>query len=167
MSLSDIHIPPFLRMLWKHISAGVALVLIVLALFLGFRFGQGAPSTSQPVAGTSDDEPQGEQLYTCSMHPWVRLKHPDDKCPICGMDVIPLSSVQGTGSAHTISLSEEQTMLGRVETTKVKRFFPTAEVRLYGRVTYDETSVARITAYFPGRIDRLFVNYMGVSIAKG
>ncbi|HED53190.1 MAG TPA: DUF3347 domain-containing protein, partial [Phycisphaerales bacterium] len=47
------------------------------------------------------------------------------------------------------------------------RFFPTAEVRLYGRVTYDETSVARITAYFPGRIDRLFVNYMGVSIAKG
>jgi Cu(I)/Ag(I) efflux system membrane fusion protein len=48
----------------------------------------------------------------------------------------------------------------------VARFFPTAEARLYGKVTYDETSVARLTAYFPGRIERLFVNYLGVPVSQ-
>jgi Cu(I)/Ag(I) efflux system membrane fusion protein len=28
--------------------------------------------------------------YTCPMHPAVRLKGPNDKCPICGMNAVPI-----------------------------------------------------------------------------
>ncbi len=106
-------------------------------------------------------------MYTCSMHPSVRLPDPDAKCPICFMDLIPVTEDGGEGSELRVTMSESAATLSKIETAPVGRFFPTAEVRLYGKVTYDETSVARLTAYFPGRIERLFVNYLGVPVAKG
>jgi Cu(I)/Ag(I) efflux system membrane fusion protein/cobalt-zinc-cadmium efflux system membrane fusion protein len=42
----------------------------------------------------SGAEGEGEQLYTCGMHPQVIQDHPGT-CPICGMDLIPLKSSTG------------------------------------------------------------------------
>ncbi|MCA9821064.1 MAG: efflux RND transporter periplasmic adaptor subunit, partial [Dehalococcoidia bacterium] len=84
------------------------------------------------------------------------------------MDLIPVTdSSRGEGNQQQIVLSNNAAAASRVETARVSRFYPAATVRLFGKVTYDETSVARITAYFPARIDRLFVNYVGVPVAKG
>ncbi len=154
---------------WRQIAALVALVLIVAALIIGYRLG--SPST--PVKGdavesmATADTLREPQMYTCSMHPSVRLPDPDAKCPICFMDLIAVSSDVGEGNERRLVLSEEAAKRSQVETAPVGRFFPTAEVRLYGKLTYDETSVARLTAYFPGRLERLFVNYVGVPIAAG
>ncbi|RME19889.1 MAG: efflux RND transporter periplasmic adaptor subunit, partial [Candidatus Zixiibacteriota bacterium] len=41
------------------------------------------------------------------------------------------------------------------------------EVRMVGKIGYDETRLAYITAWVPGRLDRLYADYTGVSIAKG
>lgn len=159
------------KFLWSRMSALVAVLLIVGALMLGYHIGTPAPEPTEVVSvdehkaaeHASGDETV--QMYTCSMHPSVRLPDPDAKCPICFMDLIPVREEAG-GAANEISFSEAAA-LAEIETAKVARFFPTAEVRLYGKVTYDETSVARITSYFPGRIDRLFVNYVGVPVKKG
>jgi Cu(I)/Ag(I) efflux system membrane fusion protein len=154
---------------WKHASAAAAIMLIVLALLVGYWIGR--PASSEQASGT-DEEPRdvsgGPTMYTCSMHPAVRLPDPDAKCPICYMDLIPVTEAGAdTGSPRRITLSESAVKLSTIETAPVGRFFPRATVRLYGKVTYDETSVARLTAYFPGRIDRLFVNYLGVPVSKG
>jgi Cu(I)/Ag(I) efflux system membrane fusion protein len=106
-------------------------------------------------------------MYTCSMHPSVRLPDPDAKCPICFMDLIPVADDGGEGNETRLVLSAAAVKSSQIETAKVGRFFPMADVRLFGKLTYDETSVARITAYFPGRIERLFVNYVGVPVVKG
>lgn len=158
---------------WRRTSAGVALALIVLAAFIGFRLGRGAApaAVDAPATAHADGEaaPAEPAWYTCSMHPSVRLQDPKAKCPICFMDLIPVSS-DGAGAsdgAMQISMSEAAAALSAIETARVERRFPIAETRLYGRVTYDQTSVARLTAYFPGRIDRLFVNYVGVPVARG
>ncbi|MCA9306250.1 MAG: efflux RND transporter periplasmic adaptor subunit [Phycisphaerales bacterium] len=153
---------------WKHTSAAVALVLIIGALVIGYRIGRPSqePITEQPHDhAEASDGPV--QMYTCSMHPSVRLPDPDAKCPICFMDLIPVTDDAGEGNELRVTMSESAAAMSRIETAPVARFFPIAEARLYGQVTYDETSVARLTAYFPGRIDRLFVNYLGIPVAKG
>ncbi len=162
--------------IWRHASAVIALALIVLALFIGISIGRGsAPEEhdhADKAANTADsvDQPESAEppMYTCSMHPTVRLPDPDAKCPICFMDLIPVTdSSSEPGSEHRITLSESAAALARIETTPVARFLPEAQVRLFGRMAVDETRVARLTAYFPGRLDRLFVNYVGVPVNRG
>ncbi|MEO1584369.1 MAG: efflux RND transporter periplasmic adaptor subunit [Planctomycetota bacterium] len=156
--------------LWKHTAAGIAVVAIVAALVIGYQIGKPAPEPASEVVESGHDHGEAEsgepQLFTCSMHPSVRLPDPDAKCPICFMDLIPVTEDGGEGSELRITMSESAAALSQIETAPVGRFFPTAEVRLYGKVTYDETSVARLTAYFPGRIERLFVNYLGVPVTR-
>ena len=155
-------------MIWKHISASVALVLIVGALMLGYSMGQPSETETEASIGGHDHttDTVAADEYTCSMHPSVRLPDADAKCPICFMDLIPVAAGSQDGG-DLLTLSESAVALSRIETMKAGRFFPSAEVRLYGKLGYDETSVARISAYFPGRIDRLFVNYVGVTVNEG
>jgi Cu(I)/Ag(I) efflux system membrane fusion protein len=54
-----------------------------------------------------------------------------------------------------------------IETSVVERKFVTAEIRMVGKVDYDETRVKHITAWVPGRIDRLYVDYTGITVSKG
>jgi Cu(I)/Ag(I) efflux system membrane fusion protein len=160
----------FVRWVWKHIAAGVAVVLILAALVIGYRIGRPSVDANAPVAH-AHDHGEGDadkvQVYTCSMHPSVRLTDPKAKCPICFMDLIPVVDDGGAENELRITMSESAAALSRIETAPVGEFFPTAEVRLFGKVTYDETSVARLTAYFPGRIERLFVNFVGVRLNAG
>jgi Cu(I)/Ag(I) efflux system membrane fusion protein len=159
---------PVATTIWKHTAALVAVLLILAALVIGYRIGRPAPEptdASTTVQSASDNG--APQMYTCSMHPSVRLPDPDAKCPICFMDLIPVTDDGGEGNETRLVLSAAAVKSSQIETAKVGRFFPMADVRLFGKLTYDETSVARITAYFPGRIERLFVNYVGVPVVKG
>jgi membrane fusion protein, copper/silver efflux system len=174
MSKSNSRGGKILKFLWSQVSALVAVVLIIGALMLGYHIGTPAPEVDEVALnedhgadehGSGGQGSESVQMYTCSMHPTVRLPDPDAKCPICFMDLIPVREEDG-GAMNQIRFSEAEA-LAEIETAKVGRFFPSAEVRLYGKVTYDETSVSRITAYFPGRLDRLFVNYIGVPVKKG
>ncbi|HRQ72422.1 MAG TPA: efflux RND transporter periplasmic adaptor subunit [Phycisphaerales bacterium] len=156
--------------LWQRTSAAVAVVLIVAAFAGGYRLARPTPEPrAEESAGASEPAGDGRvRMYTCSMHPQIRLPDPKAKCPICFMDLIPVTDdADGEGGGRRLALSAEAAALSRVETAVVRRFFPVAEVRLYGKVAYDETSVARLTAYFPGRIERLFVNYVGVPVNRG
>ncbi len=160
----------FIGWVWSHVAAAVGLVLIVVALMIGYSIGSPASvevgDSGEAVEGGG--ESSGPQFYTCSMHPTVRLEDPNAKCPICFMDLIPVvESDSGEGMEMRLTLSESAKAMSRIETSKVGRFFPSAQSRLYGKIVYDETSVARLSAYFPGRIERLFVNYVGVTVQEG
>lgn len=147
------------------------LVIAVIAAFaIGLALGGGDDTTPDDTHdhATAAEADAGPQLYTCSMHPSVRLEDPDAKCPICFMDLIPVTADGGgPGAERRLALDPTAVAAAQVRTTEVTRFFPEAEVRLYGQVTEDETRVARLTAYVPGRIERLFVNYVGVPINRG
>jgi Cu(I)/Ag(I) efflux system membrane fusion protein len=49
----------------------------------------------------------------------------------------------------------------------VERKFVAAEIRMFGKIDYDETKLAYITARVPGRLDRLYVDYTGINVKKG
>ncbi|MCB9847543.1 MAG: efflux RND transporter periplasmic adaptor subunit [Phycisphaeraceae bacterium] len=151
----------------QSLGGGIALLLIVLALYVGYRLGSPASRHDQPLTPETAADTGAPQLYTCSMHPSVRLTDPNARCPICFMTLIPVEDGGGAADERGISITRAAAQASRVETAPVARFFPNAEARLYGKVAFDETSVARLTSYFPARIDRLFVNYLGVPVAKG
>ncbi|MHC4113422.1 MAG: efflux RND transporter periplasmic adaptor subunit, partial [Planctomycetota bacterium] len=109
---------------------------------------------------------QEQTLWTCPMHPNIRVPEPG-KCPICFMDLVPSASSDSDIGERQISFSEAAIKLMEIETTAVERKFVTAEIRMAGKVDYDETRVKHITAWVPGRIDRLYVDFTGVNVTKG
>jgi len=156
-----------IRRVLSHPATLVVGVVLAFAIGLSVSDGSNEPPAAEETvaASTASDAPM---MYTCSMHPSVRLSDPDAKCPICFMDLIPAQGdTGGSGSEHQLRLDQNAVARASIETTPVERFFPRAEVRLYGKVTTDATRVARLSAWFPGRIERLFVNYVGVPVGRG
>ncbi|MDQ8198989.1 efflux RND transporter periplasmic adaptor subunit [Pelagicoccus enzymogenes] len=147
------------------ISAGIALLI---AAFLIGRWTAPSPAAHDPSmaekAAPTTAEPE---VWTCSMHPQIQQPEPGD-CPICGMDLIPLENdSDGDEGPRTLSMSESSRALANIQTSVIERRFPTAEIRLVGKLEYDETKVKSLTARFPARIDELFVNFPGVPVQKG
>lgn len=115
---------------------------------------------------THKDHNAVSSVWTCAMHPQVKMPEPG-KCPICGMELVPLKSSDDSGDVASIKLSKRAQKLAEVRTTKVKRGEARLEISLYGKLEFDESRVAHITARTPGRIERLFLDFTGVSVKKG
>ncbi len=167
-------IPGFVR----SVASVVAVLLIASALIVGYLVGHhraspragglAADAADEHVEHGTHEQSKPQQMYTCAMHPAVRLPDPKAKCPICHMDLIPVPMDEDEGiEPRQIRMSEEAIRLAEIQTAPVSRFFPTGEVRLVGRVEYDETRLATIAAYFPARIERLFIGYAGVAVKQG
>jgi Cu(I)/Ag(I) efflux system membrane fusion protein len=105
-------------------------------------------------------------IWTCSMHPQIRKDGPG-KCPICGMDLIPLNQSPVDVDENSIHLSKEAIALANVQTSMVTKQKPLKEIRLYGKVQADERLLQSQVAHLPGRIEKLMVNFTGEGIQKG
>jgi Cu(I)/Ag(I) efflux system membrane fusion protein len=149
---------------------GFKIVILVVVTFLAGYFVHSFLHKS-PVVQTNEytgqkAAAQAQTVWTCSMHPQFRLPKPG-KCPICLMDLIPITAEEGAIGERQITFSQEALKLMEVQTTPVERKFVEAEVRMVGKVDYDETRVKNITAWVPGRIDRLYVDFTGITVNKG
>jgi Cu(I)/Ag(I) efflux system membrane fusion protein len=123
----------------------------------------------ETAAASSQTAPAKEIAYwTCSMHPQIRMPKPG-LCPICGMKLIPVykEAQAETSSMRRFTTSESAKALMDIETAPVERKFVPTTIRMVGKVEYDETKLAYITAWVPGRLDRLYVDYTGVPVTKG
>ena len=56
--------------------------------------------------------------------------------------------------------------LAKINTVKAKKDFISKEFYLSGKVEIDETKEQKITARFPGRIEKMYINFTGVPIRK-
>jgi Cu(I)/Ag(I) efflux system membrane fusion protein len=104
-------------------------------------------------------------IWTCAMHPQIRRPGPG-KCPICGMDLIPLNQTKANVDSGSIHLTKEAAELANVLTSVVTRQKPVKEVRLFGKVQADERLLQSQVAQYPGRIDKLLVNFTGETVKK-
>jgi Cu(I)/Ag(I) efflux system membrane fusion protein len=83
------------------------------------------------------------------------------------MDLIPVRDNKQEGGSRSLQLSPAAIKLAEITTAPVERKFVNEVLRLAGKVDYDETRLAKITAWVPGRIDRLFVDFTGETVKKG
>ena len=110
---------------------------------------------------------ESSSKWYCSMHPQIVRDEPG-LCPICEMDLIPMpADLVAQGAPRELAVSEAAAKLMAIQTAPVERKFVSTEVRMVGKVAYDETRVKHITAWVPGRIDRLYVDFTGTRVAQG
>ncbi len=117
--------------------------------------GPGAPAAPEGSGQTV--------VWTCSMHPQIRLPGPG-QCPICGMDLVPAAAGGGGGP---VVLGEGARKIASIEVSPVGRRKLFHEVRTVGRIDFSEPHVVHMTARFEGRVEKLYADFTGVAVAKG
>jgi len=141
----------------------ITIGLILVAFFVGMWFSGEGSTTNPDKHETHSNE---NQVWTCSMHPNVQLPE-SGQCPICFMDLIPLESGSSSLEPNQLSMSESAMKLANIETIPASMGIAELEIHLSGKVKYDESRIGNITAWVPGRLERMFVDYTGISVKKG
>ena len=141
--------------------AVAAAALVLAAVVMSFK------SPPAAVAATTNTSAPKAEVWTCSMHPQVRLPGPGD-CPICSMPLIPAGADSSGGAGEpTLQISEHARAMASVETVAVERRPLVHELRAVGKVQYNETALATVTSRVDGYIERLFVDFTGVEVKEG
>lgn len=135
----------------------IYILILAAGIFLGWLiFGN---HTTEQVSG---NEPQ-TQTWTCSMHPQIRREHPG-KCPICAMDLIPVSPMH-PDDQH---INDQGAYLDApLRTTIVNRGVPVKELNLYGVIKPNERLLHSLVSQVNGRIETLLVNFAGETVREG
>ena len=145
----------------------IASITLVVGLLAGWLIFGGNKSNSHEDHEHVKTEINGETVWTCSMHPQIRQNEPGD-CPICGMDLIPLDDDQNADiDPDAISMSPTAMQLASVSTAIVGKTNPVKQVRLNGKVQFDERLVYSQSSHIPGRIEKLSVNFTGEFVSRG
>jgi len=139
------------------------------------------------ITGCSKNESaQGEQLYTCGMHPQV-IRNKPGNCPICGMKLTPirkqgaetssnLNAANSTTANMSASNAEAAGMITIDPTTSQNMGLRTGvvtsgplrrNVRTVGVIDYDETALAEVSTKFRGWIEKLYVDATGKQMHRG
>jgi Cu(I)/Ag(I) efflux system membrane fusion protein len=131
-------------------------------------------------------KPENVDYYTCTMHPSVRSQNPGDKCPICGMDLVPVmkkghdapagtamsAQSMATSSASSDQPSEFTVPLDRqqligVTYAKVARHPLRSVIRAVGTVAIDMQRHWEYVARVDGYVHELKVFSPGEIVEKG
>lgn len=149
------------------------IILVALSLLAVTACGgdSNAPNSSQTVAEQVAGAATVNE-YTCSMHPSIRSNDPNGKCPICGMDLIPVRSGQ-SGSEHadhgqgSLDLSDRSKALASIETAPARYRQLEKHIAAVGVVAWNARSMRTLSAWTDGRIDQLYVNAVGDKVERG
>ncbi len=149
--------------LFTRIAIGVVLIA-TLAGIAGVYLVNSSP-------GIADAPLAGAEVWSCSMHPQVRLPKAG-KCPICSMPLVlatkpKKSAGADAGNEPMLELSAHARAMAGVETVAIERRKLHREVRAVGKVQYNEAALSTITTRVDGYIERLFIDYTGVEVKAG
>ena len=139
-------------------------LLVALAAAAGGYF---VARSSAPAADTHN-HPATAAVYQCPMHPWIKSDKPGDKCTICGMDlVIATSAVSGAIDPNLVTLTPSNVAVLDVRVATVRRAPLVRTLHVTGAIDDDDTRHRYITARVPGRVEKLFVNFVGAEVQEG
>tara|TARA_R110002153_G_scaffold54973_3_gene152983 strand:+ start:7964 stop:9847 length:1884 start_codon:yes stop_codon:yes gene_type:complete len=153
----------------KYKNYIIAAGILILGIILGNVFSGGDSETTHAEGEHNYVQDPVTQLWTCSMHPQIKMEEPGN-CPICGMELIPMESSDDSSeniAANEIVMNEEAYQLANIQTTIVEKASADKEIRLLGRVKPDERRLYSQVSHIPGRIERLYVNFTGEKVYTG
>ncbi|MEI9938711.1 MAG: efflux RND transporter periplasmic adaptor subunit [Pseudomonadota bacterium] len=123
-------------------------------------------SSAAPHAMTTGSAASHDEIdhYTCSMHPSIKQAGPG-KCPICSMDLIPVSKRQQ--AEGVVLIDERRRQLIGVRTQAVTLGPLRSSFKAVGHVTYDESAFTDVNLKVRGWITKLLVNETGQRVSRG
>ncbi len=156
----------FLARHWGKLLLALVILLAGVGYLVAIFIREGGPSAAAKAASSPT-------LWTCSMHPQVLRKEPG-KCPICGMDLVPVAK-RSDETAPSSNVPEHATVMipGElqqrigVRTGRVEKGPLNMSVEAVGIVRPNQTRIARVSIKTEGWVDKLFVNFVGQAVRKG
>ena len=120
--------------------------------------------------GKSDAKREARRVlyYQSAMHPWIKSDKPG-RCTICGMELTPVYEGEAGHdvAGDVISLSDSAIRVLNVQTTEVKTQSLTKTLAVAGVIDDDDSRHRVLSAYIPGRIEKLHVNSVGAEVKAG
>ncbi len=106
--------------------------------------------------------------YQSPMHPWITSPQAG-RCTICGMQLEPVFEGQSGFAAEegVVMLGSNTVQAIHVQTEPVAERPIIRTLRVAGMVDDDDTKHRRLSAYAEGRVEKLFVNFVGAEVTAG
>ena len=123
--------------------------------------------TRKPPAPSVEKQPL---YYQSAMHPWIKSDKPG-RCTICGMELTPVyagdQGFDNSAAENSITLTQSQSRILGVATSKIASGTLTRTLQVAGMIDDDDSRHRILSAYVPGRVDKLHVNYVGAEVTEG
>ena len=108
--------------------------------------------------------------YQSAMHPWIKSDKPG-RCTICGMELTPVyegdSGFDASGGGDVVPLTQNMIQVMNVQTADVQVRPLERKLTVAGMIDDNATRHRVLSAYIPGRVEKLYVNYMGAEVKEG
>ncbi|MCE2503165.1 MAG: efflux RND transporter periplasmic adaptor subunit [Chlorobi bacterium] len=112
----------------------------------------------------------GETGYYCPMHPHVQQNEPG-VCPICQMDLVPKRNPDEMAGHEVgeerVHVTPRQRVIADVVTAEIDYRQLTVDIRAPANVEVNEATQKSVTAWYPGRIEKLYVDKTGQYVKRG
>ena len=130
-----------------------ASVLLLVFLFVSCKNKQGKITKVEDI------------YYTCSMHPQI-MKLAPGKCPICGMELIPVKNSK-SANKDEIRLTEEQIKLSNISVDTIHNGMLGNQLILTATINFDQAKITAISSRIMGRVEKLYFKNVGDYVKKG
>lgn len=116
-------------------------------------------------SSATDEAVEKDSLFACSML-CVFVKAPG-RCPVCGMELQEVKPQGDPKDLFGVTIDPTARRLANIKTVAALNMPVANETEVLGRIAYDETTEATVSAYVDGRIEDLMVDFTGATIRKG
>jgi membrane fusion protein, copper/silver efflux system len=156
----------FIKSIFKaglFVGSGVLLIFLVGLAQKMQWITSGGGSSHQ----TQQTDAKSDVVYICPMM-CTPLRSPvPANCPVCGMELKQPKKKSANEDELSVEFTPSARRVANIQTSPVQLTTVERSIRTIGKISFDESRKATISAYVDGRIERLFADYTGVEVSSG